>query len=90
MLVYQFAKLVLAAATLFGSSVVAQTGCVNPSVRREWRSMPPQERAEWIDAVKVGVWEQRVSHVTDDSTSSVSTPYLTTLLWPRPTIPPTP
>jgi len=54
MLVYQLAKLVLAAATLLGTSVVGQAGCVNPSVRREWRSMPPQERAEWINAVKVG------------------------------------
>ncbi|KAF9649244.1 Di-copper centre-containing protein, partial [Thelephora ganbajun] len=26
--------------------------CSNPSVRREWRSLAPEERAEWIAAVK--------------------------------------
>ena len=55
MLVYQLVKFALAAAALLGPPVIAQTHCDNPSVRREWRSMPPQERAEWIDAVKVGV-----------------------------------
>ena len=28
--------------------------CVKPQVRREWRALSVQERAEWISAVKVG------------------------------------
>ena len=27
--------------------------CSNPSVRREWRDLPAQERADWMAAVKV-------------------------------------
>ena len=89
MLVSQLAKLVLAAAALAGPSVVAQKGCTNPSIRREWRSMSPQERAEWIDAVKVE-HPLRGPHVTNDASSSVSTTYPTTLLWFRPTTLPSP
>ena len=53
MLVYRFVKLALAAVTLFGQSAAAHTQCDNPSVRREWRTLSADERAEWIDAVKV-------------------------------------
>lgn len=43
------------ASTLLGQSVTAHfhPPCLNPSVRREWRSMPREERAEWLAAVKV-------------------------------------
>jgi hypothetical protein len=54
MLVSQFVKLALTVSTLLGQSAIAQTGCDNPSIRREWRNMLPEARAEWIDAVKVG------------------------------------
>lgn len=53
MYVYRLLKLALAAATLLGQSVIAQAACLNPSVRREWRSLSDQGRAEWISAVKV-------------------------------------
>jgi len=53
MLVYQLARVALAAVALLGQSVTAQTRCPNPSVRREWRNLPSNERAEWINAVKV-------------------------------------
>ena len=53
MLVYRLAKVALAAAALLGPSVTAKTHCSNPSVRREWRSLAPHERAEWMTAVKV-------------------------------------
>jgi len=53
MLVYQLARVALAAVTLLGQSVTAQKRCPNPSVRREWRSLPSHERAEWINAIKV-------------------------------------
>jgi len=54
MLFPRLAGLVLAAATLLGQSVAADAGtkCTKLSVRREWRSMPPHERADWISAVK--------------------------------------
>jgi len=51
MLVSRFVKLALAAATLLGLPVFAKPRC-RPSVRREWRSLAPRERAAWIDAVK--------------------------------------
>ena len=54
MLVYRFAKLALVAAALLGQSAATRTRCSNPSVRREWRAMSPDERAGWINAVKVG------------------------------------
>jgi tyrosinase len=49
-----FVSLALVASTLLGQSVTANfyKPCLNPSVRREWRSMPREERAEWITAVK--------------------------------------
>jgi len=52
MFVSRFVKLALAAATLFGQPISAKPHCT-PSVRREWRSLTPGERVEWIDAVKV-------------------------------------
>jgi len=52
MLVSRFVKLAFAAATLLGQHISANPRC-KPSVRREWRSLTPGERAEWIDAVKV-------------------------------------
>lgn len=54
MLLYWLTGLASAAATPLGQSVIAHPRCVNPSIRREWRSMSPQQRAGWIDAVKVG------------------------------------
>ena len=53
MFVYGFAGLTLVAATLLRLSMTAEAGCSNPSVRREWRTLAPHERAEWIAAVKV-------------------------------------
>lgn len=48
-----FVKLALAASTLLAPVVSANYyPCENPSVRMEWRSMPREERAEWIAAVK--------------------------------------
>ena len=51
----RFVTLAIAASTLLGLSVAANfyEPCSNPSVRREWRSMPVEERAEWLAAVKV-------------------------------------
>ena len=61
MSIYRFASLALAIATLFGR---LQARCYNPSVRREWRSLFPHERAEWIAAVKVGPAEH-ASRITN-------------------------
>ena len=88
MFIYRFARLALAAAILFGQSVATQARCSNPSVRREWRSLTPHERTEWISAVKVTLAEH-ASLMTDTSLSSVFTRYLTTLLWCRPLTQPT-
>jgi len=52
MFISRFVKLALAAATLLGQPVFAGPRCT-PAVRREWRSLTPSERADWIDAVKV-------------------------------------
>lgn len=53
MFLYRFVSLAIAASTLLGLSVTADySPCANPSVRREWRSMPREERAEWMAAVK--------------------------------------
>ena len=57
MSIYRFASLTIAAATLLGQSATAQAHCSNPSVRREWRSLTPHQRAEWITAVKVNPTE---------------------------------
>jgi len=84
MLVHRFASLAFAAVTLFGQSVTAQERCSDPSVRREWRSLAPHERAEWIAAVKVTPPPPGyASRVIDTSLPSVSTRYPTTLLWCR-------
>lgn len=54
MFVAQFVGLALATIGLFLRPVAAvNKTCQNPTVRREWRSLPPQERAQWITAVKV-------------------------------------
>ena len=37
------------------ASVRAQPVCSNPSVRREWRALSTDEKAEWIWAVKVRI-----------------------------------
>ena len=89
MLIYRFASLAFAVVTLFAQPVTAQSRCSNPSVRREWRSLTSDERAEWITAVKVSPSEY-ASRVTDTSLPSVSTRYPTTLLWCRPSTQPTP
>jgi len=82
MLAYQLARVALrvAAVTLLGQSVTAQTHCPNPSVRREWRSLPSHERAEWINAVKVKNPAGHSSRVADIFPCPVSMRYLTTLL----------
>jgi len=72
MLVYQLARVALAAVTLLGQSVTAQKPCRNPSVRREWRSLSAHERADWIDAVKVRNPAGHYSRVTDTSPCPVS------------------
>ena len=59
-----YRSLALAAATLLGQSATAQEHCSNPSVRREWRSLTPHQRAEWITAVKVNPTEHP-SPITD-------------------------
>ena len=64
MLVYRFVRLAIVAATLCGQSVTAKVQCSNPSVRREWRTLTSDERAEWIDAVKVNPTEHP-SRTTD-------------------------
>jgi len=89
MFIYHFASLAFAAVTLFVQSVTARSRCFDPSVRREWRSLTPHERAEWIAAVKVNP-SGRASRITDTSLPSVLTRYLTTLLWCRLSIQPTP
>jgi len=89
MLVHRFASLAFAAGTLFGQSVTARERCSDPSVRREWRSLAPHERAEWIAAVKVNP-SKYASRVTDTSLHSVSTRYPTTLLWCQLSTQPTP
>jgi hypothetical protein len=35
------------------SAVAGNNSCQEPKVRREWRALEPDERAEWIDAVNV-------------------------------------
>ncbi|KAF9778931.1 Di-copper centre-containing protein [Thelephora terrestris] len=54
MSLYRFVTFAIAASTLLGLSVSANLyqPCLNPSVRLEWRSMPAEERAEWLAAVK--------------------------------------
>ena len=89
MLVHRFASLAFAAVALFGQPVIARERCSDPSIRREWRSLTPHERAEWIAAVKVNLSEY-ASRVTDTPLPSVSTCYPTTLLWCRPSTQPTP
>ena len=89
MLIYRFASLAFAVVTLFGLPVTARSRCSHPSVRSEWRSLTPHERAEWITAVKVNHSEY-ASRITDTSLPSVSTCYPTTLLWCRPSTQPTP
>jgi len=89
MLIYRFASLALAAVTLLGQPVTARPRCSDPSVRREWRSLAPDERAEWIAAIKVNTCEH-ASRVTDTSLPSVSTRYPTTLLWCQLSTQPTP
>ena len=54
MLVSQLAKLALVVATILGQTVIAHNRCDKLSVRREWRSLTREQRAGWIDAVKVG------------------------------------
>ena len=88
MLIHRFTSLTLAAVTLLGQSVTARPRCSHPSVRREWRSLAAHERAEWIAAVKVNS-SGSASRITDTSLPSVSTRYLTTLLWCRPSTQPT-
>jgi len=89
MSIYRFARLALAAATLFGQSVTARGRCFNPSVRHEWRSLTSHERAEWITAVKVNPPEH-ASRTTDTFLPSAFTHYLTTLPWCRRLTQPTP
>ena len=38
---------------LFVAGIAAQKSCQEPKVRREWRKLSPDERAEWIGAVNV-------------------------------------
>jgi len=89
MFIYRFASLAFAIVTLFGQPVTARPRCSHPSVRREWRSLTPHERAEWITAVKVNT-SGRVSCIADTSLPSVFTRYPTTLLWCPPSTQPTP
>jgi len=89
MFIYRFASLAFAAVTLFGQSVIARSRCSHPSVRREWRSLAPHERAEWITAVKVNT-SGRASCIADTSLPSVSARYPTTPLWCQPSTQPTP
>ena len=89
MLVHRFASLAFAAITLFGQSVTAQERCSDPSVRREWRSLTPHERAEWIAAVKVNPSEHG-SRITNICLPSAFIRYLTTRLWCRLLTQPTP
>jgi len=51
MFLHRFVNLAVAASVLLALSVTAAP-CENPSIRREWRSMPREERAQWIAAVK--------------------------------------
>lgn len=89
MSIFRSVKLALAAAALFGQAVTAHS-CLNPSVRREWRSLSTHERAEWISAVKVKHWlTEDTSRLTDTSMPSVLTNYLIALLWCRPSTHPT-
>ena len=71
MLVYRLAKVALVAATLLGQSVTAKSHCSNPSVRREWRSLAPHERAEWMTAVKVKHPPGQFSRLTNTFVPSV-------------------
>ena len=57
MFIYRFARLAIAAATIFWQPITATVHCYNPSFRHEWRSLNPNQRAEWITAVKVNPTE---------------------------------
>lgn len=88
MFLYRFVTLAIAASTLLGLSVTAgfYKPCENPSVRREWRSMPPEERAEWLAAVKVERPLGTLLRKLMTSMCSVSKACLTALRCPRPSI----
>ena len=38
---------------LYASAAVANNKCLKPKVRREWRKLTQDERADWIGAVNV-------------------------------------
>lgn len=63
-------RITLVSALLFTS---ASGVCVSPSVRREWRSISSDERAAWVNAVKVtSLSAQILSSPPDLGNSSVS------------------
>jgi len=41
--------------TCFRVALAAKGECVQPTIRREWRTLSDDERAEWITAVKVHI-----------------------------------
>ena len=73
MLLYQLAKVALAAAILIGQSVTANNQCSKISVRREWRTLAPHERKEWMTAVKVKHSTGHSPRITDTSIVSQRT-----------------
>lgn len=57
---------------------VRAASCKSPSIRREWRTLSVQERAEWIEAVNVRFFP--FHHIVPEiqPTVSVCRPNLTT------------
>ena len=44
------------------SPVNVSQECTNPVVRREWRSLSPDERQQWLDAIKVRALPRSARH----------------------------
>lgn len=68
-------RIAVVATLLFTSVSGAAVGatCTNPKVRKEWRSISSDERAAWIDGIKVSSLSVQVpSSLPDIGNSSVS------------------
>lgn len=50
MVLLHILRITLVSALLFAS---VRGHCTNPKIRREWRRLSPDERAAWLNAVKV-------------------------------------
>ena len=63
-MVYKLALAFLWSAQAVSSSYVKYP-CTNPVVRREWRAITTEERAEWIRAINVRIDTPHVDHLAE-------------------------